>query len=57
MAHNLGLAVVAEGVETAAQLDFLRTLGCDGVQGYLFSKPLPAQQCAAFIESWLAVAV
>ena len=57
LAHNLGLAVVAEGVETAAQLEFLRSLGCDGVQGYLFSKPLPAQACAAFVESWLAVAV
>ncbi|HEY6354496.1 MAG TPA: GGDEF domain-containing phosphodiesterase, partial [Burkholderiaceae bacterium] len=57
LAHNLGLAVVAEGVETAAELSFLRSLGCDGVQGYLFSKPLPAPECAAFIESWLAVAV
>ena len=57
LAHNLGLAVVAEGVETAAQLSFLRSLGCDGVQGYFFSKPLPAPECAAFIESWLAVAV
>jgi EAL domain-containing protein (putative c-di-GMP-specific phosphodiesterase class I) len=56
LAHNLGLAVVAEGVETAAQLSFLRSLGCDGVQGYFFSKPLPAPECAAFIESWLAVA-
>jgi len=51
LAHNLGLEVVAEGVETAAQLNFLRSLGCDGVQGYFFSKPLPAPQCAAFIES------
>ena len=57
LAHNLGLAVVAEGVETAAQLDFLRSLGCDGVQGYFFSRPLPAQQCAAFIESRQTIAV
>jgi len=56
LAHNLGLAVVAEGVETTAQLEFLRSLGCDSAQGYFFSKPLPAQQCAAFVDSWLAVA-
>ena len=55
LAHNMGLAVVAEGVETTAQLEFLRSLGCDGAQGYLFSKPLPAQECAAVIDSWLAV--
>ncbi len=40
MAHNLGLQVVAEGVENAAQLDFLRLRACDQIQGYLFSKPL-----------------
>jgi CheY-like chemotaxis protein len=41
MAHALGLKVVAEGVETAEQLAFLRTHDCDSVQGYYFSKPLP----------------
>ncbi len=40
MAHNLGLQVVAEGVENAAQLDFLRLRACDQIPGYLFSKPL-----------------
>ena len=42
LAHNLRLNVVAEGVETREQLEFLRALNCDKWQGYLFSKPLPA---------------
>jgi EAL domain-containing protein (putative c-di-GMP-specific phosphodiesterase class I) len=44
LAHNLKLSVIAEGVETAAQLDYLRTHGCDEMQGYYFSKPLPADE-------------
>jgi diguanylate cyclase (GGDEF)-like protein/PAS domain S-box-containing protein len=40
LAHSLGLKVVAEGVETQAQLDLLRDLGCERAQGYLFSKPV-----------------
>jgi diguanylate cyclase (GGDEF)-like protein len=43
MAHKLGLKVVAEGIETQAQLDLLVNAGCDFGQGYLFSKPLPAK--------------
>lgn len=43
MAHNLRLKVVAEGVETAAQLAFLRDVGCDEFQGYLFSKAVPPE--------------
>ncbi len=50
MAHSLGLAVVAEGVETGLQLEFLRRLGCDTVQGYFISKPLPADACGVFLE-------
>ena len=44
MAHGLSMDVVAEGVETTEQLDVLNTLGCDVMQGYLFSKPLPASE-------------
>jgi diguanylate cyclase (GGDEF)-like protein len=44
LAHNLNLQVVAEGVETAEQLAFLRSYGCDQVQGYLISRPLPFAQ-------------
>jgi diguanylate cyclase (GGDEF)-like protein len=43
MAHCLGLSVVAEGVETAAQRDFLREKSCDELQGFLYSKPMPAE--------------
>ncbi|RYG72057.1 EAL domain-containing protein [Lentibacillus lipolyticus] len=42
LAHNLNLKVVAEGVETRAQLDFLNEYNCDITQGFLFSKPIPA---------------
>ncbi len=41
LAHNLGLHITAEGVETKNQVDFLKTLECDDIQGYYFSKPLP----------------
>jgi EAL domain-containing protein (putative c-di-GMP-specific phosphodiesterase class I) len=41
MGHSLDLRVVAEGVETAAQSAFLRSIGCDEVQGYLFGRPVP----------------
>lgn len=43
LARNLGLKVVAEGVESVAQLEFLRANGCDGMQGYYFSRPLAAE--------------
>jgi EAL domain-containing protein (putative c-di-GMP-specific phosphodiesterase class I) len=43
MAHRLGLAVVAEGIETKAQLEFLRSQGCEHGQGFLLGKPMPAK--------------
>ena len=50
LAHTFGLQVVAEGVETEEQLRILRALNCDRVQGYLFSRPIPAEQVRAFLE-------
>jgi diguanylate cyclase (GGDEF)-like protein len=50
LARNLGLRVVAEGVEDAASWDHLRVLGCDAVQGYYLAKPMPAAQ----LPPWLA---
>ena len=51
MAHKLGLMVIAEGVETQQQKDLLAGAGCDYIQGYLLSKPLPADQFEAFLEA------
>ncbi len=51
LAHTMGLTVVAEGVETAAQQAFLVQQGCDFLQGYLFSKPVPAPEALVFIQS------
>lgn len=44
MAKWLGMPVIAEGVETVKQADFLRSIGCESIQGYLYSKPLPEDQ-------------
>lgn len=46
----MALEVVAEGVENEAQLDFLRLEGCDEVQGYYFSRPIPAEDVTAFLS-------
>ncbi len=51
LAHNLGLKVVAEGVETPGQRDFLVRHGCDYLQGYLYSRPLPAEAAGDFIRA------
>lgn len=50
MASSLGFETIAEGVETQAQLDLLRQRGCTAIQGYLFCRPLPADQIAEFLR-------
>ncbi len=49
LAHSLGLSVVAEGVETDGQIKLLRNLGCDAVQGYLISRPVPSGEVDRFL--------
>ncbi|MEI6450810.1 MAG: EAL domain-containing protein [Actinomycetes bacterium] len=49
LGHELGLTVVAEGVETPEELAFVREHGCDQVQGFLFSRPLPAEEAAVLV--------
>ncbi|MBW4535419.1 MAG: EAL domain-containing protein [Pleurocapsa minor HA4230-MV1] len=53
MAHQLGLKVVAEGVETTAELDFLKNIQCDAIQGFLFSRPLSAQEFQKLVRKQL----
>jgi EAL domain-containing protein (putative c-di-GMP-specific phosphodiesterase class I) len=50
MAHNMGLKVIAEGVETEEQLEFLRTLQCDEIQGFLFSPPVTHQEAMELLD-------
>ena len=51
LAHGLELKVVAEGVETQAQMDFLKLQRCDEIQGYLISPPVPAEQFAELLRA------
>ena len=51
MGHSMGFAVLAEGVETPAQLDFLRERGCDNYQGYLRSRPVPPDAFEALLRA------
>ncbi|CAN5681403.1 hypothetical protein BH23PSE2_BH23PSE2_07350 [soil metagenome] len=53
MAHSLGLNVVAEGVETEAQMQFLARHLCNEIQGYWLSRPLEAHACLGFIRNWI----
>ena len=54
MGHELEMEVIAEGVETEEQYRLLREMGCDGVQGYFFSRALPPQEMLRWIESYRA---
>jgi len=56
LAHNLGLEVIAEGVEEEAQAGLLRALGCDMVQGYLYSRPVNAAGIEALLSAWASAA-
>ena len=55
LAHELGLRVIAEGVETAHELEFLRSRSCDEVQGYLYSRPVPAADFVRTLEALRAL--
>jgi EAL domain-containing protein (putative c-di-GMP-specific phosphodiesterase class I) len=52
MGHELGTQVIAEGVETQEQLDLLRSSGCDGAQGYLFSRAIPAAEMVRWLNTY-----
>ena len=51
LADNLGLRTIAEGVESIAQVDMLTTMGCKELQGYYYSKPLPAGEIERLLEN------
>lgn len=52
LGHELGMQVIAEGVETEQQLEFLRAGGCDSAQGYLFSRPLPPRELVPWLGAY-----
>jgi EAL domain-containing protein (putative c-di-GMP-specific phosphodiesterase class I) len=54
LGHNMGLKVVAEGIETMAAWELLDRMGCDDGQGYFISKPMPAEQFRAWLNAWQA---
>lgn len=55
LGHGLGLKVIAEGVETVEQLDYLTAVKCDEMQGYLFSRPVPAEEMTRLLQSGIGL--
>ena len=55
LAHNLGLRVVAEGVEDIAAAEMLGEFGCDEIQGYYLSRPVPASDLEHWVAAWSAL--
>lgn len=54
LAHAIGCSVVAEGIETSAQADYLRSIGCEMAQGHYYTRPLPADDFLAWCNNWAA---
>ncbi|MEZ6096283.1 MAG: EAL domain-containing protein [Pirellulaceae bacterium] len=52
LGHGLGIGVVAEGVETAEQFDFLRNSGCDQIQGYYVNRPVRKEEFSDWVRDW-----
>ena len=52
MAKALDMRTVSEGVENMEQVEYLKEIGCDLIQGFVFSKPLPAEEFKSFIKNW-----
>ena len=57
LGHALGLHVVAEGVETQDEFDHVRDLGCDSIQGYYISRPLPAEEFLEWLTTWAVLPI
>jgi EAL domain-containing protein (putative c-di-GMP-specific phosphodiesterase class I) len=57
MAHRLGMEVCAEGIETPEALRFVHDAGCDSIQGFLVSEPLPADRVAGFLAGWVGLPI
>ncbi len=51
LAHNMGMEVVAEGTETAEQVEVLKTLGCENAQGYYYARPMPYDEFVAWVKA------